>query len=257
MPGILFDHIAIATERMADAPAVLAGLLGGLPAHGGSSPMYRFGQWRFKGGGRLEILEPAGADGFLHRFLRERGPGIHHVTFRVPSLREACARARAQGYDIIGLDDSDPDWKEAFLHPRQALGIVVQLAESRWSGDEGGSPRWTPPAAPPNPPPPVTIVGLRMVAQSRERVRKQWEAILDGRGTEGGADELSYRWPGSPMRLTVAIDPSRDEGPLAIEYASERPVALPEGRHPVLGAVFARCPPGGDQRRRALPGAPA
>ncbi|PYO52446.1 MAG: hypothetical protein DMD83_25865 [Candidatus Rokuibacteriota bacterium] len=257
MPGILFDHIAIATERMADAPAVLAGLLGGLPAHGGSSPMYRFGQWRFKGGGRLEILEPAGADGFLHRFLRERGPGIHHVTFRVPSLREACARARAQGYDIIGHDDSDPDWKEAFLHPRQALGIVVQLAESRWSGDEGGSPRWTPPAAPPNPPPPVTIVGLRMVAQSRERVRKQWEAILDGRGTEGGADELSYRWPGSPMRLTVAIDPSRDEGPLAIEYASERPVALPAGRHPVLGAVFARCPPGGDQRRRALPGAPA
>ena len=256
MPGILFDHIAIATERMADAPAVLAGLLGGLPAHGGSSPMYRFGQWRFKGGGRLEILEPAGADGFLHRFLRERGPGIHHVTFRVPSLREACARARAQGYDIIGHDDSNPDWKEAFLHPRQALGIVVQLAESRGSA-EGGPCRWTPPAGPRHPPPPVTIVGLRMVAQSRERVRKQWEAILDGRGTEGGADELSYRWPGSPMRLAVAIDPSRDEGPLAIEYASERPVALPEGRHPVLGAVFARCPPGGDQRRRALPGAPA
>jgi len=256
VPGILFDHIAIATERMADAPAVLAGLLGGVPAHGGSSPMYRFGQWRFKGGGRLEILEPAGADGFLHRFLRERGPGIHHVTFRVPSLREACARARARGYDIIGHDDSDPDWKEAFLHPRQALGIVVQLAESRGSA-EGGPRRWTPPAGPSHPPPPVTIVGLRTVAASRERARMQWEAILDGRGTEGGAGELSYRWPGSPMRLAVAIDPSRDEGPLAIEYASERPVALPEGRHPVLGAVFARCPPGGDQRRRALPGAPA
>src|SRR5881296_2759270 len=224
---------------MADAPAVLAGLLGGVSAHGGSSTMYRFGQWRFKGGGRLEILEPTGADGFLHRFLRERGPGIHHVTFRVPSLREACERARAQGYDIIGRDDSDPDWKEAFLHPRQALGIVVQLAESRWSGDEGGSTHWTPPAAPANPPPPVTIVGLRMVVHSRARARTLSEAILEGHGTEGGG-ELIYRWPGSPMRLTVAIDPSRDEGPLAIEYASERPPDLPEGRHPVLGAVFTR-----------------
>jgi len=239
VPGILFDHIAIAIERMADAPAVLVGTLGGVPAHGGSSPMYRFGQWRFTEGGRLEILEPTGADGFLHRFLRERGPGIHHVTFRVPSLREACERARAQGYDIIGLDDSDPDWKEAFLHPRQALGIVVQLAESRWSGDEGGSPRRTPPAAPAHPPPPVTIVGLRMVAHVREPVRRQWEAILEGRCTEGSG-QLVYRWPGSPMRLTVAIDPSRDEGPLAIEYASERPLALPSGRHPVLGAVFTR-----------------
>ena len=239
MPGILFDHIAIATERMADAPAVLAGLLGGVSAHGGSSTMYRFGQWRFKGGGRLEILEPAGADGFLHRFLRERGPGIHHVTFRVPSLREACARARAQGYDIIGHDDTDPDWKEAFLHPRQALGIVVQLAESRGSA-ECGPGRWTPPAGPSHPPPPVTIVGLRMVARSSEHARTQWETILDGRGGEGGEGELSYRWPGSPMRLTVAIDPSRDEGPLAIEYASERPPDLPEGRHPVLGAVFTR-----------------
>src|SRR6266540_3251365 len=82
---------------MADAPATLAGRLGGTPDHGGPSTVYRFGQWRFEGGGRLEILEPIGADGFLHRFLRERGPGIHHVTFRVPSLREACERARAHG----------------------------------------------------------------------------------------------------------------------------------------------------------------
>ncbi len=239
MPGILFDHIAIATDRMADAPAVLVGQLGGAPAHGGSSPMYRFGQWRFKGGGRIEILEPAGTDGFLHRFLRERGPGVHHVTFRVPSLRESCARARAQGYDIVGHDDSDPDWKEAFLHPKQALGIVVQLAETSWSGGDGGPAGWTPPPGPPTPPPPVTIVGLRLRARSRERARRQWGHVLEGECTERGS-QLIYRWPGSPLRLAVAIDPAGDEGPLAIEYASERAVPLPEGRHQVLGVAFER-----------------
>ncbi len=237
MPGILFDHIAIAITRIADAPAALVGELGGVPAYGGSSPTYRFGQWRFKGGGRIEVLEPTGVDGFLHRFLRERGPGIHHVTFRVPSLREACERARAHGYDVVGYDDSDPDWKEAFLHPRQALGIVVQLAESSYSvgsGPEG----WIPPPGPADPPPPVTIVGLRMVARSRERARRQWVAILDGQGAEGSAGELVYRWPGSPMRLAVEIDPSAEEGPVAIEYASERAVGFSESRHPVLGVVF-------------------
>ena len=108
MRKILFDHIAIALPRMADAPAVLVGQLGGAPHHGGSSAAYRFGQWSFKGGGRLEILEPKGEDGFLRRFLEQRGPGIHHVTFTVPSLGEACDRARAEGYQVVGYDDSDP-----------------------------------------------------------------------------------------------------------------------------------------------------
>jgi methylmalonyl-CoA/ethylmalonyl-CoA epimerase len=235
--GILFDHIAIAVSRMADAPAALVGLLGGTPAHGGSSPHYRFGQWRFAGGGRIEILEPASADGFLARFLDARGPGIHHVTFRVPSLRDACARARGEGYDIVGYDDSDPEWKEAFLHPKQALGIVVQFAETSWTGGDGGPPRWTPPPAPPEPATPVTIVGLRMRARSRERARAQWEQILSGHCSERG-DRLVYRWPGSPLRLAVEIDPLGDEGPCAIEYASDRVIPWPEGRHPVLGVVF-------------------
>ncbi len=54
--------------------------------------------------------------------------------------------------------------------------------------------------------------------------------------------ELIFRWPGSPMRIAVEIDPAREEGPLSIEYASERAVALPDGPHPMLGAAFERQP---------------
>jgi hypothetical protein len=46
------------------------------------------------------------------------------------------------------------------------------------------------------------------------------------------------------MRIAVQIDRERDEGPLCIEYSSRRPVALPDGAHPVLGAVFSRLPAG-------------
>ena len=239
MSGILFDHIAIAVFRMADAPALLVGQLGGTPAHGGSSPRYRFGQWRFEGGGRVEVLEPAGRDGFLARFLETRGAGIHHVTFRVPSLRDACARARARGYDVVGYDDSDPEWKEAFLHPRQALGIVVQFAETTWTGGDGGPAHWTPPPGPRNPPLPVRIVGLTMKARSRERARTQWEEILSGDCSER-TGQLIYRWPSSPLRLAIEIDPAAEEGPCAIEYSSSRALELPKGRHPVLGVVFKR-----------------
>jgi len=241
LPGTVFDHIAIAMPRIADAPAVLAGELGGVPDRGGRARAYRFGQWRFRGGARLEVLEPAGADGFLHRFLERHGPRIHHVTFRVPSLARACDRARAQGYDIVGYDDSDRHWKEAFLHPRQALGIVVQMVESEPGGGGEGA-NWTPPPGPPDPPPPVAVRGLRMRARSRERARAQWELILDGAPVRDGAPGVLYEWPGSPMRLAVEIAPDLAEGPIAIAYSSERPLALPAGPHPVLGTVLSASP---------------
>ena len=221
---IVFHHIAIALPRLADAAGVLVGALGGLPDASAPSRGFNFGCWRYAGGGRIEVLEPAGADGFLQRFLAQRGPGIHHVTFKVPSLAEACARAEAHGYPIVGRDESNPGWKEAFLHPRRALGIVVQFAES---GERSEPPlRLALPPGPPSPPPPVTVVGLRLRARSRERARRQWEAVLQGEPAEGDG-ALLYRWPGSPMRIAVEVDPAADEGPVAIELASDRPVALP------------------------------
>jgi methylmalonyl-CoA/ethylmalonyl-CoA epimerase len=239
MTRIRFDHIAIGLSRIADATEMLVGTLGGVPAHGQPSGVFRWGSWTFEGGGAIEILEPMGDHGFLHRFLDERGPGVHHVTFRVPSRDEVSARAERAGYDVVGRDDTDPEWKEAFLHPKQALGIVVQFAESA-AGDEGPGPHWQPPPGPRDPPAPVAIVGLRLRAHSRERARRQWETVLEGHPSEGPEGELIYRWPGSPMRLAVEIDPARDEGPVAIELASDHAIALPDGPHPALGTAFRR-----------------
>lgn len=224
---------------MADVTPFLVGVLGAEPAFGAPSVAFRFGQWRFAGGGRLEILEPNGADSFLHRFLAQNGPGIHHATFKVPDLREACTRAEGHGYKIVGFDDSNPHWKEAFLHPKQALGIVVQIVQASRAVEGGPPHRWEPPPAPPDPPAPVTMLGLRLRVRSAERARLQWGQLLEGTETNGPDGALVYRWERSPLTLTVDVDPSADEGPLRIELASDRPVDLPAGRHPVLGAVFA------------------
>jgi catechol 2,3-dioxygenase-like lactoylglutathione lyase family enzyme len=218
-----------------DALEFLVGTLGGRPASGGRGKGFRFACWGYAGGGRIEVIEPYGDDSFLHRFLAQRGPGIHHVTFKVPSLRAVCDRAEARGYEIVGYDDSAADWKTAFLHPRQALGIVVQFAQAA-----GGERPWAVPPGPPAPPPPVTVLGLRLRARSAERARVQWSEILDAEAASGPAGELVFGWPGSPMRLAVELVPGADEGPVAIEVASDRPLVLPAGPHPRLGAVFAR-----------------
>jgi catechol 2,3-dioxygenase-like lactoylglutathione lyase family enzyme len=235
--SILFDHIAIGVPRMADTAPFLAGLLGGIPDSGDPSGPFTWGTYRFEGGGSIELIEPRGSSGFVHRFLAERGPGIHHVTFKVPSLDDVCARAEAVGYGIVGRDDSDPEWKEAFLHPKQALGIVVQFAQPGPS--DGAAPPLTPPPTVSSPPPPVTLLGLRMRCQSRERAVTQWGAVLLGKMAEGPGGSLLFSWPGSFMKLAVEIDPVQNEGPIAIELDSPRRLLLPAGPHPVLGAVFA------------------
>ncbi len=236
MPGILLDHIAIAIEQLDDAAAILADQWGGVHAYGGGrTPHYRFEQWRFAGGGRIEVLAPTGDDGFLRRFIAERGPGIHHVTFKVPSLDEACARARRHGYDVVGRDDSDPTWKEAFLHPKQAQGIVVQLAESH--GDE-----YAVPEDAPDPKGAMAIIGLRLRARSRERAHTQWAIVLGGTERMHAPNVTTYRWPDSPLRLAVEIDHTGSEGPVAIEWTGDSR-AVPAGPHPVLGATFDRILP--------------
>jgi catechol 2,3-dioxygenase-like lactoylglutathione lyase family enzyme len=234
--SILFDHIAIGVPRMADTAPFLAGLLGGIPDSGYPSGPFTWGTYRFEGGGSIELIEPRGSSGFVHRFLDERGPGIHHVTFKVPSLDDSCARAEAAGYGIVGRDDSDPEWKVAFLHPKQALGIVVQFAQPGPSGEAAGP--VTPPPAVLSPPPPVTLLGLRMRCQSRGRAVMQWGTVLQGQMADGPRGNLLFSWPGSFMRLAVEIDPIQNEGPIAIELVSPRRLPLPAGPHPVLGAVF-------------------
>ena len=47
------------------------------------------------------------------------------------------------GYQVIGVNEDSPTWKEAFLHPKDSWGMVIQVA---WAGGDG----WD--DAPPLPP---------------------------------------------------------------------------------------------------------
>lgn len=226
-----FEHIAVGVWRFEDSVPVVVEALGGQPGRGGPSPGFDWKTWVFAGGGLLEILQPTGPpDGFLHRFLRSRGPGVHHLTFLVPDLREACDQVRACGFRIVGYDDSDPGWQEAFLHPREALGTVVQLgaASSEHMAEGYG---WEPPPEQATAPDPVRLVGLRLSAPDAEQVLRLYQTALLGRATERPG-EILFGWPRSPMRIAVSIDPSRPAGPLALEVETNREIALLDAEAP-------------------------
>jgi methylmalonyl-CoA/ethylmalonyl-CoA epimerase len=234
VPLVAFDHIAIAMQKITDATPFLVGELGGTSGYGGPSPEYRWWHWDYPGGGRIEVLEPdATPQGFVARFLAARGPGIHHVTFNVPSVREACARAESHGYAIVGRNEASPYWKEAFLHPKQAMGIVVQLAERAQRVPEMPREwRMDPPAEPPRAQP-VGVLGVRLRTASRERALRQWRDVLQGE-LEELPGELRFRWPDSGMRVRVLLDPDSDDRSEAIELDAPPSFALPVTHAQVL-----------------------
>jgi catechol 2,3-dioxygenase-like lactoylglutathione lyase family enzyme len=80
-------------------------------------------------------VTPTG-DGFLARFLERRGEGLHHVTLRVSDIEAQIDRLRSGGIDPVMVDLRDQTWKEAFIHPRDARGVLIQLAESPYDDDD-------------------------------------------------------------------------------------------------------------------------
>jgi len=80
---------------------------------------------------QVELLEPRDAAGPVAKFLAKRGPGIHHVCYRVPDLDRALERCRAAGYRLI---DDVPrrgagGRRIAFVHPKATAGILLELTE--------------------------------------------------------------------------------------------------------------------------------
>jgi len=130
------DHVALAASDTSDALRFLTGELGGTILFGGQAIGFRPMQvWLGSNEGDgmpVELLEPweTEKNDFLKRFVARHTAGPHHMTFKVPDLAEAIARIRGAGFHPVNIDVSDPQWKEAFLMPREAHGTVVQLAES-------------------------------------------------------------------------------------------------------------------------------
>ena len=136
--GVVLDHVAHAVHQWRDVWHRYAVDLGADWSSGGLAIGFAPGQIEFANGARLELLMPndVEANDFLHRFLAHSGPGPHHLTFKVPDLVLAIEQIRHAGYEPIGIDLSAPEWMEAFIHPKQATGVVLQLAQapSPWTG---------------------------------------------------------------------------------------------------------------------------
>jgi methylmalonyl-CoA/ethylmalonyl-CoA epimerase len=123
------DHLGIAVRDPVASDAFLRQALGAVKITEMEWGSFVFATYLLGNASMLELVWSSSPGHFINRFIEKRGEGIHHVTLKVKDLHAAVEHLKSLGIECFDIDDSNPAWKEAFIHPRDALGVLIQLAE--------------------------------------------------------------------------------------------------------------------------------
>jgi methylmalonyl-CoA/ethylmalonyl-CoA epimerase len=126
------DHVGIAVSDLEEAVEHYRRTFGIEPAHrermddqGVEEVLFAVGE------SYVQLLGALGSQTTVGRFLERRGPGVHHVAYRVESVADALDDLRANGVPLV---DEEPragsrGTRIAFVHPRGVGGVLVELVE--------------------------------------------------------------------------------------------------------------------------------
>ena len=126
------DHIGIAVTDIDEAIAFYATMFGvsqwehiSLPERAMRVAVARYGD------SAVELIAPTSADAAFAKYLAEKGPGMHHIAYRVENIDASLAALKAQGLRLIdevarpGLHGT----RVAFVHPKATMGTLIELVE--------------------------------------------------------------------------------------------------------------------------------
>lgn len=130
-------HIGIAVRDLDEALRLYHEALG-LPLHGREYVQSDGVNVAFLpvGDTELELLEATDPESPVARFIEKRGEGIHHIALEVGDVAETLKILRGRGYRLI---DEEPRTgaggvRVAFVHPRSASGVLIELCENDGNG---------------------------------------------------------------------------------------------------------------------------
>jgi methylmalonyl-CoA epimerase len=128
------DHVGIAVDDLDQALAFYRDALGlevetpeDVPSQGVRAHFIPAGE------SALELLEATADDSPITKYLRKRGPGLHHIALRVDDIRAALSQLQARGVRLI--DESPRAGAHgslvAFIHPSSAHGVLIELKQRK------------------------------------------------------------------------------------------------------------------------------
>jgi methylmalonyl-CoA/ethylmalonyl-CoA epimerase len=129
-PATGLDHIGVAVADMKASLAFYKQALGLDPSGFDEADQSKIAFLPI-GDTRIELLEGIGPDSPISKSVAKRGPGVHHLCFRVPDIHAAFARMKASGAQVI---DAAPrtgahGCTVFFVHPKSAGGVLIEFSQ--------------------------------------------------------------------------------------------------------------------------------
>lgn len=83
------------------------------------------------GRGKIELLESVKSDSSIHKFLRNKGEGIHHICLKVDDIKNTISELSAKGISVIYPTPKKgaEGFLVTFIHPKDTGGVLVELAQ--------------------------------------------------------------------------------------------------------------------------------
>jgi LAO/AO transport system kinase len=128
------DHIGIAVRSLAEAVPLYERALGFPVAGYEVIPQEKTRVAMLPvGDSRIELLEATAPDSPIARFLAKRGPGLHHISLRVPNLEATVARLEQNGIKLVTHEPQvgAGGHRYVFVHPSSAGSVLLELVEAR------------------------------------------------------------------------------------------------------------------------------
>jgi methylmalonyl-CoA epimerase len=131
---IEIDHVGVAVEDLEASVELYRRLLGVEPVHRERVDDQGVEEVLFSvGSSYIQLLSALGPDTPVGRALASRGPGVHHVAYRVDDVAEALEHLRTEGARLV--DEAPREGSRntliAFVHPTSMGGVLVELVQER------------------------------------------------------------------------------------------------------------------------------
>lgn len=83
------------------------------------------------GDSEIELVQPTDLATGMAKFLKEKGPGMHHLCLEVENIDQALEELKEKGVQLINeTAQLLPGRKMAFIHPKSTGGVLVELYET-------------------------------------------------------------------------------------------------------------------------------
>jgi methylmalonyl-CoA epimerase len=128
------DHVGIAVSDLDEAAATYERLLGVAPSHRERVDDQGVEEVLFPvGSSYIQLLGALGPETPVGRSLAKRGPGMHHIAYRVDDIAGALQHLRSEGARLVD-DAPRPGSRNtliAFVHPSAMDGVLMELVQER------------------------------------------------------------------------------------------------------------------------------